>query len=29
MQDSLKKHAFKCAEDAECELLQLYLEPCL
>ena len=29
MQDSLKKHAFKNAENAECELLRLYLEPCL
>ena len=29
MQVSLMKHAFMNAEDAECELLQLYLEPCL
>ena len=29
MQSSLKKHAFKNAENAECELLRLYLEPCL
>ena len=29
MQDSLKKHAFKSAENAECELLRLCLEPCL
>ena len=29
MQGSLKKHAFKYAENAECELLRLYLEPCL
>ena len=29
MQDSLIKHAFKNAENAECELLRLYLEPCL
>ena len=29
MQDSLKMHAFRNAENAECELLRLYLEPCL
>ena len=29
MQNSLKKCAFKNAENAECELLRLYLEPCL
>ena len=29
MQDPLEKHAFKNAENAECELLRLYLEPCL
>ena len=29
MQVSLMKHAFMNADDAECELLQIYLEPCL
>ena len=29
MQVSLMKHACMNAEDAECELLQIYLEPCL
>ena len=29
MQDPLKKHAFKSAENTECALLRLCLEPCL
>ena len=29
MQVSLMKHAFMNADDAECELLQIYVEPCL